>query len=224
MSMSDPLLPVVPRGAPDFRPARGLGIAASVLIAITCGLRVAETWLGWNLYQLALDYLAGLDVTYDDVVDADQAGITFSWVVIVGFVAAGAVFLAWLWRVRGNAEALSSRPHRLGRGWTFGAWFVPVVNLWFPFRVVHDIWWNSRPPAVEPVSRPVHRWWGAWILAMVAAAWVRLEARSEDSGPDWLRDLMIADTVATACLCAAGVFVVLTIRQINAWQETPRPA
>lgn len=224
MSMNDPLLPVLPPEAPDFRPVRGLAIAASVLVAVVCVLNVAATWLGWTTYQLILDYLAGLDVTYEDLLAADRTEQVFSWVTIAGWVAAISVFLVWLWRARGNAEALSSRPHRLARGWAVGGWIVPIVNFWFPFRIVHDIWWNSRPPAVEPAARPVHRWWAAWVASLLAGIWVRVTARSQDTGPEWARELMVADTVATVFLCVAGVFVVLTIRQITAWQETPRPA
>ncbi|OLF07127.1 hypothetical protein BLA60_28355 [Actinophytocola xinjiangensis] len=54
MSMNDPLLPVLPPEAPDFRPVRGLAIAASVLVAVVCVLNVAATWLGWTTYQLIL--------------------------------------------------------------------------------------------------------------------------------------------------------------------------
>ena len=61
-------------------------------------------------------------------------------------MAAGVVFIVWLWRARGNAELFCYGQHRRGRGWVIGGWFCPVVNFWFPKQIVDDVIAASDPP------------------------------------------------------------------------------
>ena len=55
------------------------------------------------------------------------------------------VFLVWFSRVRHNAGLWG--PQRRSRGWAIGAWFTPVVNLWFPYQIAADA---VTPHADEP--------------------------------------------------------------------------
>lgn len=50
----------------------------------------------------------------------------------VTFIAAGVMFLVWLFRVRNNAEAASALQHRHSKPWLVWGWILPLVNLWFP--------------------------------------------------------------------------------------------
>ncbi len=74
------------------------------------------------------------------------------------------VFLVWFYRARINAGGSDWRQRR-GPGWAIGAWFVPVIWLWFPFQVMADIWRANLPaqarmkPAVLPGI-----WWTCWLL------------------------------------------------------------
>src|ERR1700741_4905922 len=138
MTSQEPLLPA---NALLLEPVRQTATAATALIAVNCLLSAADTWADWHRYQVVEDYLAGEPgVGVSDLVGADNLSLGVGVVYLLSYVAAGVVFLVWLWRVRRNAENLSPDGHRLARGWTTGGWLVPVVNLWFPFRIVEDIW------------------------------------------------------------------------------------
>ncbi|MFE9867269.1 DUF4328 domain-containing protein [Streptomyces sp. NPDC005506] len=65
---------------------------------------------------------------------------------LLAFLVTGIVFLRWLWQMRVNAEALAPRGHRMKRGWTTGAWLVPVACFFLPKRIINDIWAASSPP------------------------------------------------------------------------------
>jgi uncharacterized Tic20 family protein len=61
-----------------------------------------------------------------------------------GFFVAMIMFLVWFYRARINAEG-HGWPQRLTPGWAIGAWFAPVVNFWFPFQIMVDIWRAGLP-------------------------------------------------------------------------------
>ncbi|PRY43900.1 DUF4328 domain-containing protein [Umezawaea tangerina] len=80
------------------------------------------------------------------------------------------VLLVWLHRVRLNAE-VPGRVHRWGPGWVVGMWFVPVLNLWAPYRAVADIAAAGVPRARrEEVTRQVLAWWLSWLVGLVTTA------------------------------------------------------
>jgi hypothetical protein len=41
---------------------------------------------------------------------------------------------------RANVELICHARHRRVRGWAIGSSVCPVVNLWFPFMVVDDVY------------------------------------------------------------------------------------
>lgn len=74
-----------------------------------------------------------------------------------------------LWQARSHRRLQSLRPQAAFRttpGWGVGSWFVPVANLWVPFRAVADLWRNSAPPGAsgpEPTPPDVGRWWTLFV-------------------------------------------------------------
>lgn len=85
-----------------------------------------------------------------------------------------ALFLVWLVRSRRNAQELSPRASVPSRGWTIGAWFIPVINFFVPRQIVLDIERASSASwAQERDTRLVNLWWVAWItqaLVLVGGA------------------------------------------------------
>lgn len=219
MTSQEPLLPAHPV---LLEPVRHPAATATALIAVNCVLSAVDTWADWHRHQVVEDYLAGVPgVGVSDLVGADNLSLGVGVGYLLSYVAAGVVFLAWLWRARRNAENLSPDGHRLTRGWTIGGWLVPVVNLWFPFRVTEDIWNASRPADVVAPGTPVRRWWFVWIAAALAACWHTFAVRGEPSAA-MLREIAAVGTVITVLQCLAGVLVAVVVRQITRWQSVPR--
>jgi Domain of unknown function (DUF4328) len=141
------------------------------------------------------------------------------------------VLLWWLWRARTNAEQLCHTTHRRSRGWVIGAWFCPVVNLWFPKQIVDDIWRASDPyhPSTAPTfhadERPtsglVHLWWWTWIISNIID-WFLFRTDNTERTANLLRTAAIVGTASTALSVIAAVALVLIIRRITTWQNTPR--
>ncbi|MFI7503899.1 DUF4328 domain-containing protein [Streptomyces sp. NPDC049687] len=120
------------------------------------------------------------------------------------------LFLVWLARSRRNAQELSPRASVPSRGWTIGAWFIPVVNFFVPRRIVLDIgrassasWQQKRDTTL------VNLWWAAWIThAVVLVVGGRVAPGS-----------MVFLVVAEALMIAAAVLLGLVIERITALQS-----
>jgi hypothetical protein len=204
-------------------------VATTTLFA-SCAANVFGTWTDWHRYTVATDFVAGEPgVGIADLVGADNAAMGAVWLMLLALFAAAAMFLTWLWRARLNAERLCRARHRWSRGWTIGAWFVPVVNLWYPRQVVDDIWRTSRPgvPAdtyqVDGLDHSglVRGWWYAMLANVVVVALLRAETRGEVT-LGTLKTAAVYGTISTLLLIVAAVLLSRVIRQITHWQTAPR--
>jgi Domain of unknown function (DUF4328) len=225
MSLNDPLMPAfATREPPSYRPLGGLGIAAVATVVLACLVRVIDLSFSWYAYRAVDDYLNGVgDATYGEVMDMLTLGESLAPFLVIAWLAAPVMFVVWLWRARLNAELINPHEQHLARGWAIGGWICPIVNFWFPFRIVHDIWRVSRPAGLTSPGRPVHWWWTAWVLYLIARIWLRAELRSEES-LEALRGIAVAHTVAAVLEGVAGVLVIVVIRQITTWQKAPASA
>lgn len=169
------------------------------------------------------DILAGRgDLAAASASDARQriAAVTQLGVLIL----AAAAFIRWFSRAYRNLLVLgvarADLRHRAG--WSIGAWFVPIVNLFWPKQIANDIWRASSPRAEPPawpmrrVAPLVHWWWGVWLLAsFLQNAAARLSRGSLDRQPT--ADLL--DAAGLALELPAAVLVVLVIRAVTERQR-----
>ncbi|MEV0375166.1 DUF4328 domain-containing protein [Streptomyces sp. NPDC050636] len=207
-----------PAGAQQRRTVTGPAGAATILILLALVGGVLGTVSDWRNYLVVHDYLAGA-ATIADLEAADTFSTSVGIPMLVLYIAAGVLFLVWLWRARINAELLGGRAaHRRSRGWVVGGWLAPVANLWFPYQVVSDIWQASAPrrPAVRGL---VIAWWALFVAdTMVNRAVMGFYLREEIT-EEGLRSTANMATLGTVLDSAAGVLIVLIIKRITTWQN-----
>ncbi|MFC8798252.1 DUF4328 domain-containing protein [Promicromonospora sp. NPDC057138] len=140
----------------------------------------------------------GLGARFDP--NGDTATIVFG---LAAYLATG----FWLQASRRFAEAANPTARFAhGRAWTWLGWWVPVVFLWIPYRVVRDIRAAVVPDGVRRVSLGL--WWPFWLLA-------GLRLVSSSSG-----DLeIIARSIAAVALIVAFVPWIRVLREITRAQE-----
>ena len=78
------------------------------------------------------------------------------------FIPVVVAFLTWLHRASSNLRYLGVEQKyspRAGAVW----WFVPIANLWMPYRVVREVWHGSRryPERTHPLFT---LWWWLWCI------------------------------------------------------------
>jgi hypothetical protein len=117
----------------------------------------------------------------------------------------------WLWRARHNSELIEpGHHHARSRGWVWGGWVCPIVNLWFPFQVVKGIHVASSR-AYGGAGALIGWWWAAWLVflfSMRASDSVATDAI--DSG-----DVQSAEGVAVFAALLSVVALVLWVQVIR---------
>jgi Domain of unknown function (DUF4328) len=191
-----PQPPLQPHADRSFSSARGLGTAVSILICLVALGEALFAASDWYTYRVVTDYLEGPVKDPDRLDRADLiAGVVAGGFLLV-LLAAGVLFIVWLWRVRRNAELFCAGRHRRSRGWVIGGWFCPVVNFWFPKQIVDDVIAASDPrtPPRVPDLRGIPRnglvlaWWITWVASLVTG---------NLGGTDWAADVPDVDDLVT---------------------------
>ena len=197
-------------------PARLPAVWPAALVAVVLlALDLAVDVVYANLLLRQDRLLAALDrdptvFTLAEVEGAEGPVVAVSAMAIVAFllsVLAVGVFLRTAWL---TAQRLQVRDLRYGPRWAVFGWFVPVMGLFVPKRIVDDLWratdvdspqpyWSSRPRPALVVC-----WWTAFVISL-------LLARVVSSG-EWLLAVVQLVVELAAGLLGLAVVVALAVR------------
>lgn len=130
------------------------------------------------------------------------------------------LFLLWLHRVYGNLRALGATRLRFSPGWAVGTFFVPGVNLVWPFLVVREIWTASAPDASDAPQPPpgatspwVAWWWGCFVTASMLdpGPWRLMENTATRFGLGVSSLILVVGQLAEIAAAVLGIVVVRRI-------------
>jgi hypothetical protein len=129
------------------------------------------------------------------------------WFYLLGLVAIAAIVVTLIWQHRAASAARAlGFPTTHSPGWGVGSWFVPIVNLWFPYQAIRD----CLPPD-DPNRARILQWWLAYMVGGLAggAAFIAAffssgvaVALSIPAAALWLVVLAFAPRVVTAIVGA----------------------
>ncbi|MEU5532049.1 DUF4328 domain-containing protein [Streptomyces sp. NPDC020362] len=121
------------------------------------------------------------------------------------------LFLAWLWRMRDNARALSGQAPKYAGIWVYLGWIVPFVNLWFPRGIVADAYRTTAPGRKLPMC--VNVWWGLWLLGMLSGVGLVYTDSTDEiiaRAYQGVWPLLVSDAAVVGA-AVAGAFVVRAV-------------
>ncbi|MGW3496236.1 DUF4328 domain-containing protein [Streptomyces sp. NPDC001020] len=218
-------------GAPGawLRSPVGLGRAAAAALGLVIAADLFSIWADFLQFDVTGDLMDGVigpDVTRRADHADDMYGVS-GIAQVVTLVISIVVYLCWFYRVRVNAEVFDQSAHSKSRGWAIGAWFTPVVNLWFPRRIALDVWDASTPWAARRSHGLVNAWWSLWIVSLLAdrAAYTSYDrAETASALHDASRTMVFSDAVdVAAALLAIAVVLRLTRMQHQKALAGPLP-
>jgi Domain of unknown function (DUF4328) len=141
---------------------------------------------------------------------------------LIIYVATVVVFLMWLYRVSANLRAFNP-PRRLEHspGWAVGSFFIPIANLFLPYRAVREIWQKSEPADELSISEPgppawFPVWWTFWLLSSFAG---NISMRVSFNENVSLKTATMISMVASALSIIAAVFAYVVVDLIDQKQE-----
>lgn len=134
--------------------------------------------------------------------------------VILLFLPLIPVFIVWFYQARKNAGGRGWR-QRWGPGWAIGAWFVPVIFLWFPYQIMADIWRAGLPASERgrPAWLPI-AWWACWLLAWFTG--FRYISTTASTFHGFTAGFYLGETIPSKIFgAAAAILLILVIRAVS---------
>lgn len=190
----------------------GLGfvIVATIVVLLLSGY-------GYSAARDAISSGEGLDEAQAAAVWGLGAAAVLS---VLSMIFAGIAFICWLHRARTNLDAFGGSYLKWGRGWTIGAWFVPLANLVIPILVVSEI---DRATG-DHVPAGVARRPGRIVVILWAVLWTafivldRVTTFSSFDAAEPVGDIALL-AMAALVEIGAAVCAILVVRRITAGQD-----
>ncbi|KUN73523.1 hypothetical protein AQJ46_07215 [Streptomyces canus] len=205
----------------------GLGRATAILLGLAAAVDVFALGADFLMYDVTGDLVGGgTGAAVLDRADlADKLTAAAGSVQLLVMLACAVVFVLWLWRVRRNAEVFAPDGHDKARAWVIAGWVVPIASLWYPRRVVVDIW-DASSTGDRPAGHAlINIWWTLWLLSQTIGRALYTPFDVADTPQeihDSVTQTMVADGLdLVAAVLAAAVVLRLTRMQDEKARQGP---
>lgn len=160
--------------------------------------------------------------------EADLADALALWQVVelVPLVVCAILFITWLFQAH-RSDRLDPARFTRSSGWAIGAWFVPFVNLWFPYQVVSDLRRGGERTSSAPTPSVWVQalWWASFLAMSLTARATGLRYRGADATPDDRLDLyverldaaMSLELVSEVLAVTSAVLAIVMVRQFTSY-------
>jgi hypothetical protein len=210
--------------APVYRDAHGRAVTLVVLLAASGLVSLVVAGLAFGM----LRQLERGQLSVVTVVDRAQAIIGLGALVQIATIV---IWCMWEFRARSNLDAFGATGMSVSPGWSVGWWFIPIANLFMPYRGMSEIlrasspaggsvdWQRQRTGPLLPL------WWtaliGGWLISQVSNSTV-----GESTGPVVTLSATVTSlrwvTVGQVLIAVAAVFAILVVREIDRRQTERR--
>jgi len=211
----------IARRSTPYRSPRLLAKLATAAFVIYAAGTVASAVLLIDALSTARSMAAGVEVDRAELVALADRGTELQ-LLGFGLLALTAVgFCLWTHRVARNAIALGARVP-ISPGMAVGSHFIPIVNLWRPYRILADVWNASNPdleadPYRDPTPALVLVWWVVWVVSRYAGP-ALLHGDTAETASQWIHSLQLS-LVSLAVDSVALVLVVAVVWALTRRQE-----
>jgi hypothetical protein len=91
-----------------------------------------------------------LEPIYADEISFENILIVFSSMVyVIVFFSTLIVYLFWVRQAYRNLHSLQLFPTQYSSGWAIGSNFVPILNLFRPYKIMKEIWFGSQSKSIQ---------------------------------------------------------------------------
>jgi Domain of unknown function (DUF4328) len=142
--------------------------------------------------------------------------VAVSWI-FVAFPGSVVMSSLWLYRAYANLEPLG-HPGRTSPALALGWFFIPIANVWMPYRVVKEIWDNTL---ATPSRGLVATWWASWLAGIVVGNLQLVLSLRETSDPASHTVPLLLSVASDLVWIAAALLLIRIMRSVTAAQEHP---
>lgn len=127
-----------------------------------------------NLMQLGL--INRGHVTYSEARDNDLRQEILQIISVILLTITRIYFLIWVYNMNRNCRNFNSQAMEFTPGWSVGWFFIPVANLFQPYKVMKEIWHVSGNPETgrqlkySGDNNKILVWWCVTVAAIILSA------------------------------------------------------
>lgn len=148
------------------------------------------------------------------------AAIGLIAVKVLAYIGSIVFFLMWLYRAYKNLEAINVRNLDASPGWAVGYWFIPILNLFKPLKIVSEVYNGSDPEIAREgygfsdtsANTTIGFWWACWVFSNIAG---RIADAIEKAAKDVTETSVIVYIVSLSFGILAGILLIFIIREID---------
>ncbi|MET1002774.1 MAG: DUF4328 domain-containing protein [Acidimicrobiia bacterium] len=180
---------------PDAGWRRLKGLRTTLVALLVCNF-ITSMGVMLAVYQrLSLIDDAGGDPRALNLSQARDSDATIASVALVYLLlsaAVGIVWIIWQWRCAKNVRALEIEGSKWGPGWSIGGWFVPIANIFIPFKIMQDLW-RASAPGLKPGDTLRSQFgspliWAWWLLFLFSGVITQAFGTGGGTTLDSIRD------------------------------------
>ena len=147
-----------------------------LFIWIVLALEIVSFVSGYMQYAFLKAVQAGATITHEAAEANDNRETIIAVLYGIAFITSAVFFLRWFKTAYHNIRQ-KMPDMRYSEGWTIGAWFVPLLNLFRPYQIMREIYTQTRAFFINKdceiggtlTLRYFDFWWALWIISNVLA-------------------------------------------------------
>jgi len=139
------------------------------------------------------------------------------------YILSAVFFIKWFRRAYCNLHRIGVKHLQHGEGWAAGAWFTPIANLYYPYQIMREIWYetlkllkNINNKLIESYSDKsvIGWWWSLWIIGFIIDI-IAGNTISSIFRENEISEFTFTDIIAVSVDIAAAVAAIIVIRRYS---------
>ncbi|MBP5983774.1 MAG: DUF4328 domain-containing protein [Fluviicola sp.] len=150
------------------------------------------------------DIKSGITVSMEKVQLNNLRQLIVSYLYLAIFIISAITFILWFRRAYYNLHQKVTYLN-YSEGWAAGAWFVPVVFLFYPLQIMKELYYethellekNQIQPKAKNNQLIIGFWWALWIIVELLSRYEFIKMRSATTVDDvlFLTNFSIVSTI-----------------------------
>ena len=209
----------------DLKPNDKRAKNAMSLIWIILFLEVVSLF-SWHLqYDFLLDAANGAEITEEAANSNDLRVQIIAYVFLAAYLISCITFIRWFRRAYFNLHLrVSYLSHK--EGWTAGAWFIPIVSIYIPYRIMKELYIETESVLIKNkiittrnlTISSITIWWTLWIVDNA----VRQVSNRLSENADTIESL-ITVTLLSMVESVVGIILALSVLKVIRDYSTLEP-
>ena len=191
------------------------------------GFRDTSKLSEWIVNLAILRIILAIIVNLTPMTEGEEILTTGDWIVTMGAMILiisniiGGIFLfRWIYLSNINSTLMGAKNMQFSPGWSVGWFFIPLMNLFMPFRAMKEIWKTSKDSKNwESLETPsIIIWW--WVLFIVSGVSANLSWEANLGNTEFSEGGILLVTFLDAGIAIAYWLVLINmVKEISKMQN-----